>query len=113
MENLERQLEEIEVLEAVYPDELKVDASIIETAKQHLQNHSDGTSYADDTLPNISFSIRLARLASFEHHSGKLKHTNPSITIEFPPEYPECLPPLVTCWVAPLVAFSSACSDVT
>lgn len=88
MENLERQLEEIEVLEAIYPDELTVDARILESARQHLDDENG----FPKTL--LSFTMRLARLASLEP-GGKLKHTHPSITIEFPQEYPETSPPLV------------------
>jgi hypothetical protein len=89
MENLERQLEEIEVLEAIYPDELTVDACILEAARQHLD--------VENGLPKtlLSLTMRLARLASLEP-SGKLNRTHPSITIEFPREYPETSPPLVT-----------------
>jgi hypothetical protein len=89
MENLERQLEEIEVLEAIYPDELTVDACILESARQRLEDEHG----LPETL--LSFTMRLARLASLEP-SGKLKHTHPSITIEFPQEYPETSPPIVT-----------------
>jgi hypothetical protein len=93
MENLERQLEEIEVLEAIYPDELTVDAAVIESAREALQNNTfQGTSME---LPRLSVTIFLAPLASLDP-SGKLNHTNPSITIEFPHDYPEASPPLVT-----------------
>ena len=68
MENLERQLEEIEVLEAIYPDELTVDARILESARQHLDDENG----FPKTL--LSFTMRLARLASLEP-GGKLKHT--------------------------------------
>lgn len=98
MENLERQLEEIEVLEAIYPEELTVDACIIESARKILKNYSDGcsdSSAKQQQPPRVSFSMRLVRFASLEA-SGKLKHIHPSITVEFPQEYPEASPPLVT-----------------
>ena len=76
------------MLEAIYPDELTVDARILESARQHLDDENG----FPKTL--LSFTMRLARLASLEP-GGKLKHTHPSITIEFPQEYPETSPPLV------------------
>lgn len=109
MENLERQLEEIEVLQAIYPDELTVDTGIIESAKQLIEGHRDGNGNGNGDNnnnnqnlpetnqhqpPRIFFTIHLTRLASLEP-SRKLKYIQPSITIEFPPEYPETSPPLV------------------
>ena len=97
MENLERQLEEIEVLEAIYPDELVVDVSVVESARERLEYYRDGSTDAQNGLFGstcLSFTISLARLDSLERN-GKLKHIQPSITIEFPQDYPETSPPLV------------------
>ncbi len=97
MENLERQLEEIGVLEAIYPDELTVDATSVESARELLEKYRDEPDSCQTTsqLPNLCFTIHLAQLARLEQ-DGKLKHSHPSITLEFPQEYPENSPPIVT-----------------
>ncbi len=97
MENLERQLEEIGVLEAIYPDELTVDAASIESAQELIEKHHqdpDGDQ-ATNQLPRLSLTIQLVELARIEPGS-KLKYSRPSITLEFPQEYPEDSPPMVT-----------------
>ena len=96
MENLERQLEEIEVLEAIYPDEMAVDECTIEPARNLLENYRDGPGddISDLSETRLSFTMSLARLECLERN-GKLKHIQPSITIEFPHGYPENSPPLV------------------
>jgi len=100
-DNLERQLEELEVLEAIYPDELTVDASRVSAVKQVLRDNPDGVGDGDvasHKLPTLlSLTIKLGRLANLEYYSGKpLKYAHPSITVEFPLTYPESSPPLVT-----------------
>lgn len=101
MENLERQLEEIGVLEAIYPDELIVDTNSIEFAKELIEKHHGDSGGAKKCLqeiasqmPNLSFTMRLTPLAALEP-GGKLKHIYPSITLEFPQEYPEASPPIL------------------
>lgn len=97
MENLERQLEEIGVLEAIYPDELTFDETTVESAREILEKYQDDSDNFQITnqLPSLSFTIRLAQLARLEQ-GGKLKHSHPSITLEFPQNYPEDSPPVVT-----------------
>jgi len=91
MENLRRQFEEIEVLKAIYQDELIVDSDSIESAKQQqLLLEED---HHDAGMNRISFTVNLSQLASLR--GNLLKHTNPSFTVEFPPEYPKYSPPLV------------------
>ena len=94
MENLERQIEEIGVLEAIYPDELTVDTPSIELARQRLEVEIEDSSNEKEKseLPNLSLTMRLAGLSILEP-GGKLKHSHPSITLEFPPGYPESSPP--------------------
>ena len=98
MENLERQLEEIEVLQAIYPEELSVDGGSIEWAREQLlveEEQGDGEIETTNLEPKrLSLTIRLVRLASLQP-SGKLHYTDPSITVEFPPEYPETSPPII------------------
>ena len=98
-DNIERQLEELEVLEAIYPDELTVNDGSVEAMKKVLLDNPEGINGNDDTeiskIPTLSFTIKLVLLASLEY-SGQLKYIHPSITVEFPPEYPESSPPIVT-----------------
>ena len=103
MENLERQIEEIGVLEAIYPDELSVNTNSIELARELIQKYSSDDSDHDEAilreqmnqLSNISLTIRLADLTTLQS-GGKQKQIQPSITLDFPRNYPEEAPPIVT-----------------
>jgi len=97
-ENIERQLEEVEVLEAIFPDELTIDASSVSTVKQVFRDNPGGLSdedIVDCDLPILSLTIKLGRIARLEH-STKLSYAHPYITIQFPTKYPDSSPPLVT-----------------
>mmetsp|Transcript_34986 Transcript_34986/g.73806 ORF Transcript_34986/g.73806 Transcript_34986/m.73806 type:complete len:333 (+) Transcript_34986:52-1050(+) len=96
LDNLERQLEELEVLEAIYPDELTINVNSVEAARKLLVDSPEDMEAAINSLPKLSFTINLAPLACLEQHTGELKHVQPSIVVEFPPQYPENDPPLVT-----------------
>ncbi len=103
MENLARQIEEIGVLEAIYPEELSVDASKIELTRDLIEACNSDDSDTDENssvdrlnqLPNLSLTMRLAQLTILDS-AGKLRYTQPSITLDFPRTYPEDSPPIVT-----------------
>ena len=103
MENLERQIEEIGVLETIYPDELSVDTNSIELARELIEKYSSDDSNCDeavlleqmDQLPSLSLTMRLADLMILQS-GGKQKQIQPSITLDFPRNYPEEAPPIVT-----------------
>ncbi len=103
MENLERQIEEIGVLEAIYPEELSVDTNSIELARELIEKCTSDDSNHDEValqeqikqLPNLSLTMRLVELTTLGS-GGKKKHMQPSITIDFPRGYPEDAPPIVT-----------------
>lgn len=96
---LERQLEELECLEAMYPDELSVNTASVKAAKKFIATPENG---ADTTppCPPLSFTITLAKSAKSIGHTKDLEWVTPCITIEFPPEYPASSPPVVSNTVA-------------
>ena len=77
VDNLERQLAELEVLEAVYPDEVTINDACVRSVQQFVANPG-GLCRAD--LPLLSCTIALSRLASLK--CSDLDWDQPSITIE-------------------------------
>jgi hypothetical protein len=89
-DNLERQLAELEALEAIYPDELTVNTTCVEIVKKFVE----GPKGIDATeLPALSCTIILGKLARLE--CGKLEWAYPSAIFDFSTQYPQSSPPTV------------------
>lgn len=89
--NIERQLEELEVLQAIYPDEVEIDERIMERVKQQLTDPEKTGIWT-----KVTFSVKLMELASLNHSGKNVQWCHPLITIEFPTEYPPNAPPTIT-----------------